>query len=511
MNIQATNLIKDKFKTIPFVDVILTYIEKDTNIYNLELEIAVKDKLICKLLEELSFAAEVTLHSELENFVEKGNTDFDDFTESMILSLATKYPVLDKILRTKIDNFYNHIQNILFRFKKNLIDIRFTFDLNDIKIIDIDLSLGDGHNGEGTSLVYLSDGTRLIYKPRNISITKSYNSFVDWVNSKLKTDLKTFKVLDYEQYGWIEFVNYEEVKSEKDLQEYYHKAGVLLAVTLLLGSKDCHRENLIASGNNPILIDHETIIQPFFNDKSFRSWDDKFKLPPFSVLVCDLIANKDSGTPLHIAGYGVNGLVDMLESEMTVVEPNTLNSKRTSRLTSRKIIDKNIPMLDGKYIFANDYKEYFITGFSSTYDMFLNFKEELTSKNSPIKAFFNSEVRYVWRPTFIYFKILKYMRAPYFMSSFEEYNSKLQDLLSKAFKGDNMVNFKFILDFEIKQMINGDIPIFTLRSLDNFLEGNESLKVFEYNCIENITHRIDLLSLQHKEEQLDYISKWLKP
>ena len=95
------------------------------------------------------------------------------------------------------------------------------------------------------------------------------------------------------------------------------------------------------------------------------------------------------------------------------------------------------------------------------------------------------------------------------MSSFEEYNSKLENLLSKAFKGENMEKYKFILDFEIKQMLNGDIPIFTLNSQDHILEGNSSLKVFEKNCMENIFHRIDLLSQEHKDEQLIYINRWL--
>ena len=509
MTAQAPYLIKDNLKVIPFVKIILPYIESATNIYDLELGIKVKDKLICKLLEELSFVAEVALQSELDIFIEKGNTDFDEFTERMILSLAIEYPVLDKILRTKTDNFFNHIHNIIFRFQEDINDIEFTFNLNDIKIVDIDVSLGDGHNGEGTSLVCLSDGTKLIYKPRNISITNSYNSFIDWVNHKLKTDLKTFKVLDCDKYGWIEFVQYEAVSSVENLEEYYFKAGILLAASLLLGSKDCHHENLIAAGKNPVIIDHETIIQPFFNDKSFRSWDDKYRIPLFSVLVSDLIVNQDTGAPLHIAGYGVKGFVNVTDLDKSIVNANSINSKRTTRISTRKMVDKNIPVFRGKYIFASDYKDHFIDGFSSAYDVFLSAKEELKSNNSPLQLLKDNEVRYVWRPTFVYFKILKYMRAASFVSSFAEYSSKLKHLLSKAFKGDNMQNCKFILDFEMKQMLNGDIPIFCLKSTENFLEGNPSFKIFEYNCMENMYHRVDLLSETHKQEQLSYINKWL--
>ncbi len=505
---QAPYLIKENFKTIPFVEVILPYAKKFANNSDLQLSILVKDKLERKLIEELSSVAEVTLQLELDNFIENGNSDFEEFIERLEVVLAIDYPVLDKILKIKSNNFSNHIHNIISRFQEDIGNIESTFKLYDITIVDIDVSLGDGHNGEGTSLVCLSDGTKLIYKPRNVSITNSYNSFIDWVNIKLNTDLKTFKVLDCENYGWIEFVNHEEVNSEEDLQKYYHKAGILLAVTLLLGSKDCHHENLIASGKNPVLIDHETIIQPFFNDKSFRTWDDQFKIPPFSVLESVLIVNQDTGAPLDIVGFGVKKNIEVTELEKKIINPNTINSKRTTRFATRKIVDKNIPVFEGRYIFVRDYKKYFIDGFSDAYDMFSNSKEELKSNNSPLQLFKNDEVRYVWRATFVYFRILKYMRGASFMSSFEEYNSKLHYLLSKAFQGENMEKHKFILDFEMKQMLNGDIPIFSLNSEDDFLEREKSLKVFEHNCMENITHRIALLSPENKQEQLEYISKW---
>ncbi|MFC3811766.1 type 2 lanthipeptide synthetase LanM [Lacihabitans lacunae] len=506
---QARYLINENFKTIPFVEVILPYTESLIINPDLQLSILVMDKLKHKLLEELSSTAEVTLQTKLENFIENGNSNFDEFIKTINLSLVRDYPVLDKILMIKTNNFSKHIENIFTRFQEDIEKLKTKFNLGKIKIVDIDTGLGDGHNGEGTALLHLSDGTKLIYKPRNIGITNSYNSFIDWVNLKLKTDLKTFKIVDCVNYGWIEFVRSEKLNSDEDLKEYYFKSGILLAVTLLLGSKDCHHENVIASGNNPVMIDHETIIQPFFEDQSFRTWDFQHKIPPFSVLESFLIINPNSGTPIDIVGYGVNGNIEVSELVKTFINSNTINSKRTTRFTTRKIVDKNIPVLDGTYIFANDYKEQFINGFSSAYDMFFNSKDELKFSNSPLHLFNNNEVRYVWRPTFVYFKILKYMRLPAFMSSFEEFTKKLRFLLSKAFQGGNMEKFKFILDFEMKQMLNGDIPIFTLGSQNNYLESENALKVFEKNCMENIFHRIDLLSIEHKDEQLIYINRWL--
>ena len=505
---QAPYTTKEHYKSIPFVEIILPYIDHFANENDLELPVSVNDKIEYKLLEELSYIAEVVLHYELDKFIKEGNISFEVFTVKMALSMPKDYPVLDQKLRTKSRDFFNNIINIVKFFHKDIKDIEYAFNLKNIKIVDVDVCLGDGHNGESTSSVCLSDGTKLIYKPRNIGITHSYNSFIGWVNSKINTDLKTFKVLNYVNYGWIEFVHNEPVHTKEDLEEYYRKAGVLSAVTLLLGSKDCHHENLIASGKNPVIIDHETIIQPFFNDKSFHSWDDQFKIPPFSVLESVLIVNQDTGAPLNNVGYGVRGRVEITCFERKVINPNTINSEITNRFTTKKIINKNVPVFEGEYHFVNDYRDYFIDGFSVTYNMFLNSKEELRSKNSPLKLFADNEVRYIWRPTFIYFKILKYLRSASFLSSQEAHYSKLHDLLSKAFRGENRENHRFILDFEMKQMINGDIPIFNLNSSDNFLEGKNSLQVFEHNCLENMYHRVESLTIEHKEKQIEYILHW---
>lgn len=505
--------IHDETETIPFYEIVFPYVKDYSSINNLNIPNSVKNSLENKLLEELSSYAEVTLQLELDNFVKYGVASFSEFIEKINNSLAKDYPILDEKIKTKVINFSSHISKIVHRFQNDTKNITETFQLNinvkNLKITDIDANLGDGHNGEGTTLVHLSDGTKLIYKPRNVEVTNSYNIFIDWVNDRLNTDLKTFKVLNRIDYGWLEFVKHKEVSSEKELEEYYYKTGMLLATALFLGSKDYHRENIIASGKNPILIDHETIIQPFLENKAVRSWDEEHKIPHFSVLESALIINSGTGVPSDCAGFGVTGQLEIAEADKKVINPNTVYSKRVTRFVTRKLVERNVPLYKGNYVFANQYKVSFKNGFSAAYNLFLKSKEELKSETSPIKLFKDKEVRYVWRPTFVYFKILKYLRNPAFMLSFEAYQSKLYDLLSKAYKGEHMNEYRFILDFEMKQMLNGDIPIFSLGSNENYLEGNTSFKIFERNCLENIYHRIDLLSEEHKQEQLEYIDRWL--
>jgi type 2 lantibiotic biosynthesis protein LanM len=427
--------------------------------------------------------------------------------------LIENYPVLNEKLKRTVSNFTNHILQIINRFQIDIQIIIKKFKINknfeELEISEIDISVGDGHNGEGTAIIYLSDGTRLIYKPRNIEVTNSYNAFIKWINHSLNVDLQVFKILSRKKYGWLEFVKYEEIDSESDLKEYYFKAGILLAVTLLLGSKDCHSENIIAAGKNPILIDHETIIQPYINTKLLRSWDEEHKIPHFSVLESALIVNFNTGVPSDWAGYGVTGQLETIEIKKKVIHPNTTDSKRVTRFVNRKLIKNNIPRHRGNYVFVDQFGDDFCNGFSMAYDLFLNSKGKLKSENSPIKQFINKKIRYVWRPTFVYFNILKHLENAAYMRSFEEYQSRLFNLLSKAYEGEHMNEYKFILKYEMTQMLRGDIPIFNLDSEDCFLEENLNLPIFKTNCITSIYHRIDFLSFSHKQNQLQFINKWV--
>jgi len=513
-NQASIHLVEKELKTVPFIDILLPYTEHFLDeLEKINISKVLLDKLHKRLLKEMSSAAELVLQEELDSFIRNEQSCYQKFIETTNQLLAGKYPVLDKILRTIVNNYSLHILKIFSRISRdfNLIVKTFSVKANKNKLIrDIDTSLGDGHNGESTALITLDNGTKLIYKPRNVDTTISYNKFINWVNQKLDSNLKTINCVSHRGYGWLEYVKYEPVNSSDELQEYYHNAGILLAVTLLLGSKDCHYENVIASGKSPVIIDHETIVQPILSKQSIRTWDEQHKAPPFSVLKSLLIVNLDSGVPLEFSGFGIKGKTETMNLEQEVINPNTIDSKRTTRFILRKLVKENIPKYKDVYVFANNYKNSFIDGFSLAYDMFSAAREELRSCNSPIMFFENQEIRYVWRPTFIYFKILKYLRRASFMLSFKAYSSKLHELISKAYQKGNTEKYRFILEHEMKQLLNGDIPLFTLNSIDCHLKEDESFSVFESSSIDGIRKRINSFSSHHKNEQIEYISKWLK-
>ena len=174
---------------IPFKDILVPYTDSLLDcIAKLDLSESKKSVLYSTFLKELSSDAEIVLQYELDKFRKTGNDSFAVFVIEMQTKISIFYPVLDKILKEKTGSFLNHLSKIIVRFQKDIKKIITTFELptkeKNLKIIDIEANLGDGHDGEGTTLLILSNGIKLIYKPRNIEIINSYNLFINWANCK---------------------------------------------------------------------------------------------------------------------------------------------------------------------------------------------------------------------------------------------------------------------------------------------------------------------------------------
>ena len=70
------------------------------------------------------------------------------------------------------------------------------------------------------------------------------------------------QVLDRPGYGWVEYVRSAPCSNEEVARRYYLRAGMLLCLVHVLKGTDFHFENLIACGEQPVLIDVETLMYP---------------------------------------------------------------------------------------------------------------------------------------------------------------------------------------------------------------------------------------------------------
>ena len=125
------------------------------------------------------------------------------------------------------------------------------------------MDMGDSHeNGKTVILLEYSDGSKVVYKPKELDITLAYNEFCKNINALAgETYIKTYHILCYEDYTFEEFVKQEECCDKSEVHEFYRNFGRLSCLLFYLNGNDFHRENIIASKNYPVVIDLETLLQ----------------------------------------------------------------------------------------------------------------------------------------------------------------------------------------------------------------------------------------------------------
>ncbi len=105
--------------------------------------------------------------------------------------------------------------------------------------------------------------TSLIYKPRSLAPEAWLSTLLNALNGDNPPHaLRPVQCWDQGTYGWMEDVVPQPCGLPAQLHAFYWRAGVLLALVYLARGVDMHRENLVAAGEYPVLIDLETLWHP---------------------------------------------------------------------------------------------------------------------------------------------------------------------------------------------------------------------------------------------------------
>ncbi|MBO0695270.1 MAG: type 2 lantipeptide synthetase LanM, partial [Verrucomicrobia bacterium] len=125
----------------------------------------------------------------------------------------------------------------------------------------VKFGISDPHNGGRETVIARFDRGRVVYKPRSGENERAWFSLLRWINGQgLLPEFRILRVLCRPQYCWVEFVTPRPCENNVQIKNYYRRAGRLLCITYLIGAIDCHCDNLIAAGDQPVLIDAETLL-----------------------------------------------------------------------------------------------------------------------------------------------------------------------------------------------------------------------------------------------------------
>jgi type 2 lantibiotic biosynthesis protein LanM len=185
-------------------------------------------------------------------------------------AINREYPILGEYLSATVDKWLTVTAELLTRVFEDRLSISETFGLpTDARLVGVRSDISDVHRG-GRTVAILSfavpadNGLRkLVYKPRDMRMDAAYHWLIGQLNASV-TDLPPLKhltVLCRANYGYEEYVPHQVCSNPAELQRFYYNAGRLIAIMHVLGCNDCHNENVIAHGDQLVLVDAETVLQ----------------------------------------------------------------------------------------------------------------------------------------------------------------------------------------------------------------------------------------------------------
>ncbi|GEM29016.1 lanthionine synthetase [Nocardia neocaledoniensis NBRC 108232] len=268
--------------------------------------------------------------------------------------------------------------------------------------------LGDSHrSSRSVAVIEFSSGWKAVYKPRPFGVDAHFQDLLEWVNERTDgLNLRTVRCFDRGDYGWMEYVQAWPCTGSIELRTFYRRQGALLALLYVLHASDANAENLIAAGDQPVLIDLETLLQPRL--EVLRSGNRS---------VAETAADELFGSSVIHAGLlpaGPYGWAD--RSGMSVQDGAGASSIRiphveapgTDRMRIR-LRKAAVPRGDNQpdhVVRLRDYVDSVLVGFTEVYTLLGRNRDALTRQDGPLAAFRTDQVRVLLRDTSTYGLIL---------------------------------------------------------------------------------------------------------
>lgn len=122
---------------------------------------------------------------------------------------------------------------------------------------------GRGPDSVSVALLRFAGGRRLVYRTRPITEYLAFQETVGWLNRRLPwLRLRTPKVLDRGDHGWVEFIEWRRHRDAAEHERHLRRHGALLALLHALNGGDLDGADIIAAGEQPVLVDLSGLLQP---------------------------------------------------------------------------------------------------------------------------------------------------------------------------------------------------------------------------------------------------------
>jgi type 2 lantibiotic biosynthesis protein LanM len=274
------------------------------------------------------------------------------------------------------------------------------------RVTRVDPALSDPHHGRRrVSAVSFASGLRVVYKPRSVRIEAVFGELLQWMNAGLDRPVRSLVVLDRGTHGWVEFAAHEPLVSRGEAAHWFHRAGALMCLTSVLGARDLHRENLVATRRGPVLVDLELLLQPAGSHSETGS-DDRapqgdLVTPPASCLSTGMLSLIDltpDGEP-HDAGGLRGARTGALPFPTRIWLGCGTDALHFVDQSTFAVAGTHQAIVDGVAQDPGDYAADLTAGFSQAYRFLLAHRDTLLTAGGPLAAFASCFLRVLPRPT----------------------------------------------------------------------------------------------------------------
>ncbi|HEX4790856.1 MAG TPA: type 2 lanthipeptide synthetase LanM family protein, partial [Actinospica sp.] len=325
--------------------------------------------------------------------------------------------------------------------------------------------LGDAHGrGRSVALVRFADGRSVVYKPRGVDLHARFDRILGWLNTRIPScGLYSPALLPRAGYGWMEFVAARPLERAADAHRFYQREGVLLAALYAVHAVDMHCENVVASGDQPVLIDLETLFHPTLPTPDVASADPAAEALIDSVQRTGLLPRLTIGEAGVSDRSGMGG--DPGEGWDEVLDWDSPGSDR-ARLIRRQVPfagAANRPRFAGRVLEPADYAGDLLDGFRLGYDAVLRDRGGFVLL---VESCARLETRVVVRPSGSYHRILDESTSPELLRDARDRDAAF-DVLDEASAGHLL--WRRLAPHERAALWHGDIPLITSRVGDRDL------------------------------------------
>ena len=453
----------------------------------------------------------------------RSTEQYDKFIQKMLsgglLEFFQEYAVLARLVATVIEFWVNTKSEFLQRLATDKPDIQATFqsDAELGEVIEIKPGLSDLHaDGRSVIAITFASGLKLIYKPRDCGVEAAYFQLLAWFNAKgIPHRLKLLQVLDRSSYGWVECVEHLPLSDHQAAARYYQRAGMLLCLLYALSGADFHQENIIASGEQPVLIDLEMLMSAMAQqEESLEAQSNAsylaFEQFTHSVLSTSFLPSWEvgqDGQAYDISGLGGSGGQRTHLRKLVWQHINT-DGMILGREDVKTVSNSNLPILNGIPLSPSDYVEELSDGFRQMYQLLITYRETLLDVNSPLSKLAAQRVRAIFRPTQVYASLLKQTLQPKFLRDGVERSIALDVLSKPLLKYQNKPQSWQIIAAEQRAIEQLDIPLFTTYPCrDDLKIGSHQFveRYFVEPSYELVMARLRGLNEEDLEHQIGFI------